>query len=224
MRLLIIEDEPDLALPMQKVLQREGFAVDYADDGEKGLNLAKLNDYDCLLLDLNLPKIDGIELAKQLRARQNNVPIIMVTARSQIYNKLEGFAHGADDYVVKPFDMVELIARIKVVIKRNSANKLLVLKFSNCELIPEQNLVKKYLGQKVLRIDLTTKETGVLEYLLRNKGRLVSTEAILEHVWDQEVDLFTDTVKTHIKTLRQKIDPQKKIIQNIRNKGYRIEI
>jgi DNA-binding response OmpR family regulator len=229
MKILIIEDEQDIVKPLKRYLEQNGFAVDYAEDGEKGLFLSNRNDYDCILLDLNLPKIDGIELAKQLRDRNNITPIIMVTARSQMYNKLEGFDSGADDYVTKPFNLEELVARIKAVIKRNSKNKnkeLILLRKSyegqgNLELNPEQN---KVIDKKTKKeIELSNKETGILEYLIRNKGKTISTEELLEHVWDSEIDTFTDTVKTHIKTLRKKIDPKKKIIKTIRGKGYLIE-
>jgi len=221
MRLIIIEDEKDLALPLKKSLETEGFAVDYAEDGKKGLTLLHANDYDCILLDLNLPEIDGLSLAKQLRATQNTTPIIMLTARSQLYDKIEGFDHGADDYITKPFALKELLARIKAVIKRNSLNKLEKLTFDQSELIPSRNKVIKHSPSKPQEeISLSTKETGILEYLLRNKGTIISTEQILEHVWDREIDTFTDTVKTHIKTLRQKIDPEKRILKTIRGKGY----
>ena len=220
MRILIIEDERDLALPLKKSLEMQGFAVDYAEDGEQGYNTARINQYDCILLDLNLPKIDGIEVADKLRKLGKTTPIIMLTARSQIYNKLEGFDSGADDYITKPFDLQELIARIKAVIKRNSLNHCIKFKFGDYELMPDQNLVI----YKNKKIEISTKESGILEYLIRNKGRIVSTEELLEHVWDREIDMFTDTVKTHIKTLRQKIDPEKNIIKTIRNKGYKIDL
>lgn len=224
MRLIIIEDEKDLALPLKKSLETAGFAVDYAEDGTKGLSLLQSNEYDCILLDLNLPEIDGLSLAKQLRTSQNTTPIIMLTARSQLYNKIEGFDHGADDYITKPFATKELIARIKAVIKRNSINKLEKLTFGNYELIPSQNKVLNHNTDKSHEeISLSNKETGILEYLLRNKGNIVSTEEILEHVWDREIDTFTDTIKTHIKTLRQKVDPGKNILKTIRGKGYIIE-
>lgn len=217
MKLLIIEDEQNIALPLKRVLEKQGFAVDYAANGKEGLESAEINNYDCILLDLNLPEIDGIELARRLRDQDNSTPIIMVTARSQIYDKLTGFDHGADDYVTKPFSTEELIARINAVIKRNSVNKQEELTASGFKLVPAQNKVVFESGKEEL---LSNKETNILEYLLRNRGKAVSTEELLEHVWDSEVDLFTETVKTHIKTLRQKVDPQKKLIKTIRGKGY----
>jgi DNA-binding response OmpR family regulator len=218
MKLLIIEDEKDIALPLKFSLEAKGFMVDFADNGRDGLEKAQINGYDCILLDLNLPELDGIELAKGLREGSNTTPIIMLTARSQTYDKLRGFETGADDYVTKPFNLNELIARINALIKRNSINKTESLKHKSLELYPEKNVVK--IGKR--EIDLSSKETGILEYLLRNKGKIVSTEELLEHVWDSEIDLFTDTVKTHIKTLRKKIDPNKRIIETVRGKGYLI--
>lgn len=221
MKIIIIEDEKDIALPLKKSLEKEGFAVDYAEDGKIGLKLAQRNEYDCILLDLNLPEIDGISLAKRLRDLPNTTPIIMLTARSQIYDKLEGFDSGADDYVTKPFDLKELIARIKSVIKRNSINKIEKLKFDKFELIPSKNQVVQYSDNKIIKkLILSNKETGILEYLIRNKGKIISTEELLEHVWDREIDIFTQTVKTHIKTLRKKIDPHKRIILTVIGKGY----
>lgn len=219
MKLLIIEDEKKIALPLKKYLENKGFAVDFTDNGKDGLQKAIINQYDCILLDLNLPNLDGMELASKLRKKNNTVPIIMVTARSQIYDKIEGFDTGADDYVTKPFNLEELLARIKAVIKRNSLNKTRELSFNGYTLLPDQNKVKC----KTASVILSNKETAVLEYLLRNKGRIVSTEELLEHVWDSEIDMFTDTVKTHVKTLRKKLDPNKKLIKTVRGKGYIIE-
>lgn len=225
MRLLIVEDEKDIASPMQKFLQKNGFAVDYAEDGKSGLEMAEVNEYDCILLDLNLPEMDGLEVAEKLRKEQNTIPIIMVTARSQIYDKLEGFQRGTDDYITKPFDLNEILARIQALIKRNSMNKLETLEFEEYKLIPERNeLIIKGGGKSGKRetIELTNKETGILEYLIRNKDRIVSAEELLEHVWDDQIDSFTDTLKTHIKTLRRKIDPDHTIIKTVRGKGYSI--
>jgi DNA-binding response OmpR family regulator len=228
MRLLIIEDEEDIVIPVKSVLERKGYVVDFALEGKKGLYLAHVNKYDCILLDLNLPGLNGIALSKELRAEQNNVPIVMVTARSQLMNKLEGFDAGADDYVTKPFDLKELLARIKAVIQRNSLNKLKILKFNDFELLPDQNKLiqivrnshKNKSKKKNKAIILSNKETAILEYLIRNKQRIVSTEELLEHIWGDEIDEFSETIKTHIKTLRQKIDPNKEIITTVRGKGY----
>lgn len=222
MRLLLIEDEENIAKPLKKNLENRGFAVDHASDGKEGFDLADINSYDCILLDLNLPGMDGGEIAKKLRQKKNTTPIIMVTARSQILQKLEGFDHGADDYVTKPFNIEELTARIHSVIIRNSINKAVLLKTADLELHPDSNTVIIAKGTKRVEAELTTKETGILEYLIRNKGKIISAEELLEHVWDRETDIFSGTVKTHIKTLRKKIDPRKKILTTVRGKGYRI--
>ncbi len=218
MRLLFIEDERDLAEPLIDILEGEGFVVDFADNGIDGIELLNVNSYDCILLDLNLPGINGIELAKKIRIQQNTVPIIMVTARSQVYDKLEGFESGADDYITKPFNSKELMARIYAVIKRNSLNKEEFLEFGKWKFYPKKNTVES--GKN--SVLLTNKETGILEYLLRHKGEIISAEELLEHVWGDEVDSFTDTVKTHIKTIRKKVDPDKELLITVRGKGYKL--
>lgn len=216
MRILIVEDEPTLRKLEKNFLENKGFVVDGVEKGDEALSLLELNEYDCILLDLNLPVKDGITLAKELRKKGNDTPIIMVTARSQIYDKLEGFDSGADDYITKPFDMKELVARVNAVIKRSSMNQEEILKIEGMEIYPEKNSV----FDNGKEIELTNKEIGVLEYLVRNKGKIISAEELLEHVWDSNIDMFTDTVKTHIKTLRKKIDPKKKLIKTVRGKGY----
>jgi DNA-binding response OmpR family regulator len=216
MRILIVEDESTLRRLEKNFLEKKGFVVDDVDNGDDAGSQVEINKYDCILLDLNLPKTDGITVAKKIREKGDNTPIIMVTARSQIYDKLEGFDSGADDYITKPFDMKELVARINSLIKRSNINQEHFLKIEDMKIYPEKNLVKD--GEK--EIELSNKEMGILQYLVRNRGRIISSEELLEHVWDSNIDMFTETVKTHIKTLRKKIDPEKKIIQTVRGKGY----
>ncbi len=216
MKILIVEDQNELRELVRNFLGDYGYIVDEAEDGEEGYHKINMNSYDCLILDLNLPKLDGIEIAKRVREEGKSVPIIMLTARSEIYDKIEGFDNGADDYITKPFDMKELLARLEAVLRRSKKNQEPVLKFREYEVFPKENLLKN----KKEEIQLTNKEMGVLEYLLHNKGEIVSAEELLEHVWDSEVDMFSDTVKTHIKTLRKKLDPKKKYIQTVRGKGY----
>jgi DNA-binding response OmpR family regulator len=218
MRILIIEDEADIADTIKIYLEKQGYAVDVKYDGNTGFSALKLNQYDCCLLDLNLPGKDGMEIINDIREAGNIVPVIMLTARSQIYDKLDGFKHGADDYMTKPFHLAEVVARIEAVIRRFSDNKSHSLYLEDYEIIPTQNRVVK--GNKM--IDLSTKEMRLLEYLVRNQNRIIPAEELLEHVWDDSVDLFSDTVKTHIKTLRKKIDPNKKIIKTVKGKGYGI--
>lgn len=222
MRLLLIEDEEDLAKPLIKALSDYGFALDYSNDGKDGLSKAEINQYDCILLDLNLPGIDGISISNKLRAQNINTPILMVTARHQIDDKLIGFEAGADDYISKPFNLKELTARIKAIVRRSSENKTHNLKFLNFELISDRNtLLDTQSGEE---IELTTKECSMLEYMIRNINRTISAEELLEHVWDEEANPFSDTIKTHIKTLRKKFDHKKKIIKTVHGKGYMLSI
>lgn len=215
MKLLLVEDENDLRKITKRYLEKNGYVVDEAENGKVALESFTLVNYDIVILDLNLPIIDGIEVAKKIR-QDSTVPILMLTARSQIYNKLEGFESGADDYLTKPFDMKELLARIGVLLKRGRQNTLAELKYLDYDLLPRSNILKR--GREV--IELSNKEMGILEYLVLHKDIAVSAEELLEHVWDSEVDMLTETVKTHVKTLRKKVDPEKKHIQNIRGKGY----
>jgi DNA-binding response OmpR family regulator len=216
MRILIIEDEKKILAPLQKGLENRGYAVDTAVDGEKGYELAAVNSYDVILLDLNLPKMGGIELAKRLREEENTTPILMLTARSTQQEILEGFESGTDDYLTKPFDFKELCYRIEALIKRNNRNNAETLEAYEISLDPKARKIT--LDDKP--VQLNNKEFGILEYLMRNIGKVVSQEELLEHVWDREVDIFTQTVRTNIKTLRKKVDPDKQIIKTIRGAGY----
>jgi DNA-binding response OmpR family regulator len=218
MHILIIEDEVDIANTLKIYLEKHGYAVDVKYDGNKGFSALKLNQYDCCILDLNLPGKDGMEIIHDIREYGNIIPVIMLTARSQIYDKLDGFKYGADDYITKPFHLAEVLARINAVIRRFSENKNYNLYLEGYEILTQQNKVIK----NNHKIELSTKEMRLLEYLIRNKNRIVSAEELLEHVWDDSVDIFSDTVKTHIKTLRKKIDPDKNLIKTIKGKGYGI--
>ena len=221
MKILIIEDEESLRKIIKRYLEKRNFIVDEAQDGKEALSKIHIDTYECLLLDLNLPEIDGITLSKRLKDEGYDIPTIMVTAKSQIYNKIEGFEAGADDYITKPFELSELLARVRAVVKRSSNNKEQILKLGNYEVYPERNSVLNMKsGEDII---LSNKEIGILEYLLRNKGRIVPVEELMEHVWDGDLDSFSQTVKTHIKTLRQKIDNKKKLILTIRGKGYQIK-
>jgi DNA-binding response OmpR family regulator len=216
MKILLVEDQRELRELVKNFLEKNNYVVDEAEDGSIGLEKVFANEYDCVVMDLNLPKVDGVEVVKRMRNNGIATPVIMLTARSQIYDKLTGFDVGADDYITKPFDMKELLARIKVMLKRGDGKVSVKLLFGEYELFPERNLIKKEKEE----IYLSNKEMGMLEYLVRNRERIISSEELLEHVWDSEVDMFTDTVKTHIKTLRKKIDPKKRLIKTVRGKGY----
>lgn len=218
MRLLIVEDEKKIGLPLKKALERHLYAVDYVQNGKDGYLEASVNEYDCIILDLNLPGMDGIEVATRLRKDVITTPILMLTARSEQEDIIEGFESGADDYLRKPFHFQELLLRINALVKRNSSHKSEVLEAGNLSF--ESRLKKAFINGE--EVKLNAKEFGILEYLLRNKDRVVSQEELLEHVWDREVNVFTLTIRTNVKTLRQKIDPDKKLIETIKGSGYRI--
>lgn len=219
MRILLIEDEHNIALPLKKAFERRQFAVDHCDNGKEGLESAMMNSYDCILLDLNLPEMDGIEVATKLRVDKITTPILMLTARTSQENKWEGFEAGTDDYVTKPFDLKELIYRVQALIRNNSKEKSDKLAVGSLSL--ESSSFKVFVDDK--QVFLNNKEFGVLEYLMRNQGKVISQEELLEHVWDAEINMFTQTVRTHIKTLRKKVDPDKQIIKTIKGQGYVIE-
>jgi DNA-binding response OmpR family regulator len=219
MRLLIIEDENEIAEPLKTALEKRGFAVDLSDNGKTGLEKAMINSYDCILLDLNLPQLDGIEVATKLRLEKNNVPILMLTARTSQRNINLGFETGTDDYLTKPFDFKELLFRIQALIKRSTPQKDIIF---SCKDLTLDTAKLKVLKAGVL-IQLNAKEYGILEYLMRNKGKVVSQEELMEHVWNEEIDSFSQTVRTNIKTLRKKVDSDKSIIKTFKGKGYVIE-
>lgn len=220
MKILIVEDEVTLSGIIKRFLEKHSFHVDQAFDGNSGYSKATINEYDCIILDINLPEKDGFTVAKDLRTESVFTPIIMLTAKGTIEDKIDGFNSGTDDYLAKPFSIKELLLRINALIKRNSRNKETKLTVHNWTIDQDNNQLVNNIDKKT--IPVTNKEIGILEYLIRKKGKPVSTEELLEHVWDREVNIFTSTVKTHIKVLRQKIDPQKKIIITVRGKGYKI--
>ena len=220
MKVVIIEDEKCIAEPIIRVLGRKGFIVDYAADGIEAEKLLLANEYDCIVLDLNLPNRDGLEITKKLRDSGSVAPILMLTARSQIYDKLLGFESGADDYLTKPFDLQELLARINALIKRTCSNRQPQLRCGDLVLYSAQNLLKH--KDNKFTVVLSNKEAAMLEYMIRNKGNVVSAEMLLEHVWDRNVNIFTDTVKTHIKTLRKKLGERENLLKTIKGKGYLI--
>jgi DNA-binding response OmpR family regulator len=219
MRLLIIEDEAAIAEPLKTALEKRKYVVDLAFDGKDGYEKAFVNNYDVIILDLNLPGMDGIDIAKKLRENGKTTPILMLTARTLQKNINDGFASGTDDYLTKPFDFQELLYRIAALVKRNADIKDPVIKVGALAL--DTRALKATVYGK--HIHLNVKEYGILEYLLRNKGRVISQEELLEHVWDEEIDSFTQTVRTNVKTLRQKVDPHKKLIKTFKGKGYVIE-
>lgn len=216
MKILIIEDEEGIVAPLKAGLERRNFAVDTAFDGIAGLRAAQVNSYDCILLDLNLPGLDGLEVAERLREKGNNTPILMLTARELKKDIWSGFESGADDYLTKPFDFVELVYRINALIRRNSQQQGDILKVG--DIVVDTNAIS--VTKAGIEVSLNKKEYGILEYLIRKKGVMVSAEELLEHVWNASIDSFSQTVRTNIKTLRKKVDPNKKIIKTVKGYGY----
>lgn len=216
MRLLLVEDEIAIAKPLKTGLEKRNFAVDIASTGPSGLSKARLTAYDCIILDLNLPELDGMQIAQKLRTGGSTTPILMLTARTSQNNIYEGFEAGADDYLAKPFDFKELLYRIQALLRKNDQTADTTLTSGDIKLDTRTLKVLKS-GQPVT---LNAKELGILEYLLRNKGTVLSQEELLEHVWNESIDMLTQTVRTNIKTLRKKVDPEKTIIKTFKGRGY----
>jgi DNA-binding response OmpR family regulator len=221
MRLLVIEDEPDIAHALEKGLRQRGYAVDVAYDGERGCLLAEVNDYDLVVLDLNLPGLDGLEVCRRLRASRPALLILMLTARSKPDQRVVGLELGADDYLVKPFYFAELVARIGALLRRDLRGREPLLCYADLKLDPAARVVWR--GNQ--RLSLTAKEFGILEYLLRHQGEVVSQETLLEHVWDAQANPFTNTVRVHINSLRRKLGDvaeTPRYIETVVGQGYRL--
>lgn len=221
MRILIVEDDTDLSQFIRKGLQEEGHAIDQAGNGEDGLQLASTYAYDLLILDVMLPKLDGLEVCRQLRAQGHTTPILLLTARASLQDKVTGFDLGADDYLTKPFAFAELLARIRALLRRGGPQTLSQLTAADLELDPTTHRVWRA-GQE---ISLTNKEYALLEYLLRNKNRVLTRTTIIEHVWDINYDPMTNIVDAHIRALRAKIDRDfsPPLITTVRGAGYMLE-
>ena len=218
MRILVVEDEKKIANFIKRGLKEEGYAVDISADGEEGHFLASTNDYDLLILDLMLPKMDGLSLCRKLRQEKMTVPIIMLTAKTSVGDKVAGLDSGADDYLTKPFAFEELLARIRAVLRKKDTQPATTLR--------ADDLVLDLLSHKVTRkgeaIDLTTKEFSLLEYLMRNAGTVVTRTMISEHVWDINFDTDTNVIDVYVNYVRNKVDLgfKKKLIHTVRGRGY----
>lgn len=221
MRILVVEDEHKIAAAIKKGLEQESFAVDLAYEGVGGFDLASTEEYDCIILDLMLPGMSGLDFCRRLRQENIHTPILILTAKGAIEDKVEGFNLGADDYLVKPFSFEELLARIKALIRRPRNFVADILKIGDLEVNTQNFEVKR--GNK--RIDLTRREFAILEYLVRNKGKVLSKDQIISHIWDYDADILPNTVEVFIKNLRRKIDRpfHRSLIKTIRGFGYKIE-
>ena len=218
MRILVIEDEKKVASFIKKGLEEEHYAVDTAHDGETGLYLSENNEYDLIVLDLMIPKIDGLEVLRRTRTNKNNVPILVLTAKDSVEDIVRGLDSGCDDYLTKPFEFVEFLARIRALLRREKTEKEPVLKIRDLTL----SLVTHKVTRQGKEIELTSKEYALLEYFMRNPNKILTRTMISEHVWDYHFDSLTNVVDVYVNYLRKKIDKgfEHKLIHTIRGVGY----
>lgn len=219
LRLLIVEDEVDILYALQKGLKNEGYAVDIVSDGEEALDFLSLNTYDLVVLDINLPGIDGFSILKRVREKDINTRIIIVSANREIEDRIKGLDLGANDYLVKPFDFFELKARIRALLRREFTSKPSIVKEDGLSIDLSTHKVT-YNGTV---INLTLKEYSILQYLMQNKCRIISQEELINHVWDENADPFTTVIRVHIYSLRKKlaaVSGKDTIIQTVKGVGY----
>jgi len=218
MKILVVEDEQRVAQFIQKGLKEEGHAVDCAYDGEEGGFLAEVNEYDLIILDLMLPKKSGLSVCSEIRERGVSTPVLMLTARDAVQDKVRGLDAGADDYLTKPFVFDELLARVRALLRRSSESKTPVLKILDLELDPMSRRVTR--GGTPIR--LTTKEYALLEYMMRNPDRVLSRTRIGEHVWDMNFDPESNVIDVYVSHLRNKVDKgfDVALIHTLRGQGY----
>jgi two-component system OmpR family response regulator len=221
MRLLVVEDEVDVARFLRRGLMEEAYAVDVVEDGESALEAAAINPYDGIVLDLMIPGPNGVEVCRSIRESGSHVPILMLTARGSVDEKIAGLDAGADDYLGKPFEFGELLARLRALLRRGSVTTDPVIATGALEIDTRSHRVVIE-GHPVT---LTTKEYSVLEYLARNAGRIVTREEISEHVWGQDFDPFSNLIEVYINRLRRNIEKVSalRFIQTVRGSGYMLE-
>ena len=218
MRLLVVEDEKKVASFISKGLREEGYAVDVAFDGKTGLQMAMDMVHDLIILDIHLPGMDGMSVLHELRKGRVSIPVLLLTVRANIEDKVLGLDAGADDYLTKPFAFQELVARIRALLRRKTEAELPVLQFADLTLDPARRVV--FRGAK--KIDLTAKEYALLCYFMRNPGRVLTRTMISDHVWDYSFDSMTNIIDVYVNYLRRKIDSDRehKLIHTVRGIGY----
>ena len=221
MRILVVEDEKKVASFIKQGLEEEGYAVDWAADGQEGLTLALDGVHDLIVLDLNLPKIDGLEVLQELRKAKIKAPVLLLTIRAMIEDKVLGLDAGADDYLTKPFSFQELLARIRALFRRRLEAEPALLQIADLTLDPSRRVVRR--GAE--KIDLSTKEFALLDYFMRNPGRVLTRTMIAEHVWDYDFDTATNVIDVYVNFLRKKIDADRavKLIHTVRGVGYMMQ-
>ncbi|HEY3025478.1 MAG TPA: response regulator transcription factor [Pyrinomonadaceae bacterium] len=218
MRILLVEDEPSAALMLAKGLREQAYAVDVAADGEAALYQTSINDYDLVILDVMLPLKDGIEVCNEIRAGGSAVPVLMLTARDSILDRIVGLDSGADDYLIKPFDFHELMARSRALLRRGKALHSDPITVADLEVDTRAKRVKRAGRQ----IQLTTKEYALIEYLARHADRVVGRAEIAGHVWDENFDIFSNLIEVYVQRLRRKLDDghELKLLRTRRGEGY----
>jgi heavy metal response regulator len=218
MRILVVEDEKKVASFIQRGLEEEGYAVDVAPDGEQGLETALARVHDLIVLDIRLPKMDGLQVLKALRQEKVMTPVLLLTVRATIEEKVLGLDAGADDYLTKPFAFEELLARVRALLRRRAAAQPTILQVADLTLDPARRLVFRD-GE---RIDLSTREFALLDYFMRNPGRVLTRTLIAEHVWDYDFDTMTNVIDVYVNYLRKKIDAgrARKLLHTVRGVGY----
>jgi len=218
MRVLVVEDDKKMASFIKRGLKEKGYAVDIACTGDEGFFMAENNPYDLIVLDIMLPGKDGIFICRELRKKNTNVPILMLTARDGVEDKISGLDSGADDYLTKPFDFGEFLARVRALIRRKDNIKTTRLKVADLELDQLTHKVKRA-GKE---IELTSTEYALLEYLMLNANQVVTRTMISEHVWNYDFDTYSNVINVYVNYLRKKIDTgfEKKLIHSIRGTGY----
>jgi DNA-binding response OmpR family regulator len=219
MRILVVEDERKAAGVLRRGLEEQGYAVDLAYDGEEGQVLAEVEPYDLVILDVMLPLRDGLAVCRRLREHGKNMPILMLTARDTVDDRVGGLDSGADDYLVKPFAFRELLARVRALLRRDSFSKETVLRVGNLELDTSQRIVRRA-GKE---IELTSKEYAIIEYFMRNPNQVLTRTQIAEHIWDYDFVAMSNVIDVYIGSLRRKLgDKSQCLLRTVRGAGYRL--
>jgi DNA-binding response OmpR family regulator len=219
MRLLVVEDEHKLAGVLKRGLEEHGYAVDVAYDGEDGLAMATAAPYDLIVLDVMLPKLDGFAVCQQLRAQHSHTPVLMLTARDAVDDRVAGLDSGADDYLTKPFAFRELLARTRALLRREARTKDPVLRVADLEIDTVSHEVRR--AGKV--VELTTKEYAILEYFARNPNRVLTRTQIAEHVWDYDFVSMSNVIDVYVGYLRRKLgDSESRLLRTVRGTGYQL--